>query len=374
MGVLLVHVSLDPDLRQVVNLEQGVFATDHLTGHDVETGDPAGRRGADRNRLHQLGTSAGLRQVGLLQSLDGFGFHAEESKLSLEGFDPQRQRLEFALLLPHLPLGRHALTAQLFQPMERLLDQPGLRPCLEQFKLNGTKLETVQLHQHVARRHLLARPHMDATDTAFDLRRHQRLPVGRQLDRAVSHGDHRVVLLPWIGSSCFAVDAGLVFVAQQGRQQGIAHDHDLIAGKCSVEHLNETVFGQPELHAAVLVLSRHPLHQQVGAGAAADDRIGRAGNRFLGHLDRDPHSAGHSRPQPAVGILHGNHHALRAPLRVHLQPQMIDLAAKFLARQRRRSLQRPAGRSPESERPIPEHRRRSRASSDRRRDRDGPWR
>ena len=68
MGVFLVHVSLDPDLGQVVNLKQGAFSADNLSGHDVETCDPTGRRSADGNRLHQLGTSAGLRQIGLLQS------------------------------------------------------------------------------------------------------------------------------------------------------------------------------------------------------------------------------------------------------------------------------------------------------------------
>ena len=129
--------------------------------------------------------------------------------------------------------------------------------------------------------------------------------------------------------------ASLVFVAQQGGEQRIADQDHLAAGKHALQDLDTPVLRQPQLHAAILVLARHPLHEQVRARATADDGIRGTDDRFLRHLNRNLHAARHPRPQMSARVLHGDDDALRPGLPIHLQPQVVDLAAKGLARQRR---------------------------------------
>jgi hypothetical protein len=177
---------------------------------------------------------------------------------------------------------------------------------------------------------------LDTADAALDLRCNHGLAVGRQLDCTVSHGDRAAKLLIRL-LLMRAVDPGFMFIAQKGCQQGIAHEHNLIAGKNPVQDLHEIAFDQPQLHVTALILTRHPLHEQVVAGAAADDRIDGAGDSFLSDLDRDLCSPRHSGSQPAAGVLYGNDHTLGASSRVHLQPQMVDLTAELLAWQCRKA-------------------------------------
>jgi len=86
--------------------------------------------------------------------------------------------------------------------------------------------------------------------------------------------------------------------------------------------------------ARKLVDQQTALDQQGIARAAANHRVGRTNDRFLGDLDGDPHPAKHARPEPSRGIVNSDHHRLGPCLWSHLHPQVVDLAAEHLARQR----------------------------------------
>ncbi len=182
-------------------------------------------------------------------------------------------------------------------------------------------------------RNLLAGLNEDAADTPFDLWCRQSLLIGRQFDGTVGDG-HNALMHFWCRLRFSVIDAGLVLVAQQGSQQGVAHHNNLVARKDAVENFDLTAFSQTQFHPSVLVLARHPLDQQVVASAAANHRVDRADDRLPGDLDGDTYPAEHAGPEFPIGVVDSNDHRLGSRLRVHCHPQVVDLAVEYLTGKR----------------------------------------